>query len=213
MCTRVSYKRMNEQQVTRDRLISVARTLFAQSGYRGASVRAITRKAEANLGAVTYHFRTKEALYEAVIESMVGPLEARVRAAAEGPGPPIDRIERVIATLLDHLSGNPEQAAIIQHELARRQDLPPRAQRWVAFLFATLTRVIAEGQADGSITIGPPPLLAAAALAQPFYLAMTGPHFAEIAGFPGKSVLADPQTVEHVRRMVRRLLAAPRREP
>jgi AcrR family transcriptional regulator len=203
---------MNHEQPTRDRVLTVARALFAQHGYQGASVRAITKEAEANLGAVTYHFGTKDALYEAVIESLVGPLEARVREVAEGSDPPLDRLDRVVAVLMDHLSRNPDQAAIIQHELARQRKLPARAQRWVAFLFATLTRVIAEGQADGSIVAGTPALLAAAALAQPFYLAMTGPHFAELAGLPGNSILADPETVEHVRRMVRRVLAAPRRD-
>jgi AcrR family transcriptional regulator len=203
---------MNHEQPTRDRILTVARALFAQNGYRGTSVRAITKQAGANLGAVTYHFGTKEALYEAVIDSLVGPLEERVRAVVDGPEPPLDRLELLIATLIHHLSTHPEQAPIIQHELARQSALPPRARQWIVFLFKSLTRLIEEGQADGSIAAGPPALLASAAVSQPFYLVMVGPHFAELAGLPGRSSLTEPEITGHVCGMVRRVLAAPRRD-
>ena len=203
---------MNHTEPTPDRILAVARGLFAERGYRGTSVRAITGRAQANLGAVTYHFGSKEKLYEAVIESLVGPLEARVRAVVDGPGTPLERIRRTAGLLVEHLGSHEEQAAIIQHELARQRELPARAQRWVAFLFESLCRLIAEGQAEGSIAAGSPPLLAAAVAAQPFYLAMVGHRFAEMAGFPGRSALADPQVVEHVQLMVDRLLAASRRD-
>ncbi len=90
----------------------------------------------------------------------------------------------MIAILLDHLGSHPEQARIIQHELARQQALPARARQWVAFLFSSLTRLIAEGQTDGSIIAGPPGLLAAAAVAQPFYLNMTGRAWPRSPAFP-----------------------------
>lgn len=203
---------MNQPTPTRDRILTVARTLFAQHGYRGASVRAITKEAGANLGAVTYYFGTKDALYDAVIDSLVSPLEARVREAAEGPGAPLDRIEAMIAILLDHLGAHPEQARIIQHELASRRAIPERARRWIALLFSNLTRLIIEGQTDGSIIAGPPGLLAAAAVSQPFYLNMAGPRMAEIAGLPEPDITTRAETAQHVLRMVRRMLAAPRRD-
>jgi AcrR family transcriptional regulator len=203
---------MNHEQPTRDRILTVARALFAQHGYRGASVRAITKEAGANLGAVTYHFGTKDGLYDAVLDSLIGPLEERVREAADGPGAPLDRIEAMIAILLDHLGGHPEQARIIQHELARQQTLPARARQWVSFLFSTLTSVIAEGQAEGSIIAGPPGLMAAAAVAQPFYLNMTGGRLAEVTGSSDPNITTRAETAQHVLRLVRRMLAAPRRD-
>lgn len=203
---------MNQPTLTRDRILSVARNLFAQHGFRGTSVRAITKEAGANLGAVTYHFGTKDALYEAVIDSLVGPLETRVREAAEAPGAPLDRIERVIAIVLDHLNEHPEQARIIQHELALQRALPERARQWVSFLFTRLSSLIVEGQADGSIVAGPPALLVAAAVSQPFYLNMTGPRLAEVAGLSKTGSIDRAETAQHVIRLVHRMLAAPRRD-
>jgi AcrR family transcriptional regulator len=48
-------------------LVDVAEELFALHGYNGTSVRDITSKAAVNLGAVTYHFGTKENLLKAIL--------------------------------------------------------------------------------------------------------------------------------------------------
>ncbi len=65
-------------QNTRDRLISAARRIFADKGFDAASVREITRAANANLGAITYHFGSKQGLYDAVIEGTFGAVTQRL---------------------------------------------------------------------------------------------------------------------------------------
>jgi AcrR family transcriptional regulator len=51
---------------TRDRILDVAERLFAEQGFAATSVRQITDAAGANLGAVNYHFHSKEDLYTEV---------------------------------------------------------------------------------------------------------------------------------------------------
>jgi AcrR family transcriptional regulator len=54
---------------TRQRLLEAAGQVFAERGYRSATVREIVRRAGgANIAAVNYHFRDKEGLYAAVLE-------------------------------------------------------------------------------------------------------------------------------------------------
>jgi AcrR family transcriptional regulator len=54
---------------TRQRLIDAAGAVFAEQGYRSATVRAICARAQANGAAVNYHFGDKERLYLAVLET------------------------------------------------------------------------------------------------------------------------------------------------
>ncbi len=52
---------------TRERLLEAAGEVFAEKGFRKATVREIVRRAGASLNAVNYHFRDKEGLYQEVI--------------------------------------------------------------------------------------------------------------------------------------------------
>ena len=54
---------------TRDRLIEAAAGVFAERGYRGATMREIAERAGANLAAAHYHFGSKLDLYRDVVRS------------------------------------------------------------------------------------------------------------------------------------------------
>ena len=52
---------------TRSRLLVAAVKLFAERGYGGTTVAAVSRAADANIAAVNYHFGDKKSLYEAAL--------------------------------------------------------------------------------------------------------------------------------------------------
>jgi len=82
---------------TRQRLIQAATRLFADSGYRGASVRDICNLAGANPGAVSYHFGGKRQLYRSVLR------QAAENIAAMGPGSDLEISENGAVGTLDAL--------------------------------------------------------------------------------------------------------------
>lgn len=61
---------------TKIRILDGAEQLFAREGFHNTSLRALTSQAEVNLAAVNYHFGSKEALLQAVIERRLLPLNA-----------------------------------------------------------------------------------------------------------------------------------------
>ncbi len=52
---------------TRRRLLEAAADVFAEHGFRSATIQEICRRAGANIAAVNYHFADKERLYRAVL--------------------------------------------------------------------------------------------------------------------------------------------------
>jgi len=76
---------------TRERLLDVAERMFAEQGFARTSVREITEAAGTNLGALNYHFHSKENLYAEVFSRRFAHLHEQFfaglrddRALAEG---------------------------------------------------------------------------------------------------------------------------------
>lgn len=199
-----SYKRMNPTAPVPDRLLAVAADLFAGEGFDAVSVRDITRKAKANLGAVTYHFGSKQALFHAVIERAGTTFVGRFTALAAERGKPLDRIARIVAMVLTERD---LPAAMVLRELANDRPLPPPMLRLMQRNLGTMASLIREGQRDGSIVKGAPELLAMSVMAQPFLLRVGSRIPRDVAGVDR----ADPRTrqrlVKHVVSIIRRSLA------
>ena len=85
---------------TRERILDAAEQLFAERGVEGASFRSITSAADVNLAAIHYHYGSRGALLEAVLQRRLAPvnqerlerLEA-LEAATDGRRPvPVEAI-------------------------------------------------------------------------------------------------------------------------
>jgi AcrR family transcriptional regulator len=61
-------------QQTKLAILDTAERLFATHGFKATSLRAITGEAQANLGAVNYHFASKDALILAVLRRRMQPM-------------------------------------------------------------------------------------------------------------------------------------------
>jgi len=59
---------------TKERLLDAAERLFAEHGFQGASMRAVTQRAGTAVSAANYHFGSKEELVVAVIRRRVQPI-------------------------------------------------------------------------------------------------------------------------------------------
>lgn len=189
-------------------LVQAATQLFAAHGFEGTSVRTITTAAGANLGAITYHFGSKEALYEAVFAVVAEPSVQHLTEASAEPGTPLQRIERVVRALFAYLHEHPELPCLLAHHLAGSRSMPEAARRTMRGNIGLLRLLIAEGQRTGDIRNGEPFLLALSVGAQPIFLSLMRRALREGTSFDQDDPNARAQLVESVVGFVRRGLAA-----
>lgn len=191
---------------TRAALVTAARALFAERGYDGASVRAITRRAGSNLGAITYHFGSKEGLYHEVVASMVRPIRDRIVAVARQEAPALDRLDAVVEAYFQHFGRHPDLPRFLMERIASGQLPPPPVVTTMRQVLRTVSGLVAEGQADGSIRPGDPTLMTLSLIAQPVYLTLVR---APLSSAMGVDLPADG-LVAHARAFVRAGLSSSR---
>ena len=68
-----SAEKVAGEPATRDRILSAARTEFAERGYDKASVRAIARGADVDSALVHHYFGTKEQVFSAAVQGAFAP--------------------------------------------------------------------------------------------------------------------------------------------
>lgn len=97
---------------TKTRILDSAERQFADHGFEAASLRSIIADAKVNLAAIHYHYHSKEALLDAVIQRRAGPINAeRLRL--------LDEMERSacaaspsLESVLDAFVGPPFRAGV-----------------------------------------------------------------------------------------------------
>ncbi len=114
-------KQRQDARETRQRLLRAAAHVFAEKGYRDATVAAICKQAEANVAAVNYHFGDKETLYReawrhAFRESLSAyPPDGGVREDAPAGARLRGRIRALLARISDPKN---KEFTIVHKELA-----------------------------------------------------------------------------------------------
>lgn len=93
---------LTKGEQARERIISVAETLFNKQGFDGASMRDIAAAAEMRAASMYYHFESKEELLWAVWEKGGVELLNRVKAAIALKSDPWQRMETACVA---HISG------------------------------------------------------------------------------------------------------------
>ena len=190
-------------------LLAAARELFAQQGYEGASVRAITSAAGANLGAITYHFGSKRALYDLVVEMCVSPLVGRVEAALSGRGPVLDRLEGVVRAYFDHFVENPDLPHLMLQEVVLSGMPPVVVGPFLRRIYTAIVAAIREGQASGELRPGDPMLMGMSLISQPIFPMLMRHPIEAITGLNLVEAHTRERVVAHVAGFARAGLAGP----
>jgi len=121
--------RPRDANETKERLLDAAERLFAERGFEGTSLRALTQEAGTSVSAANYHFGSKEELLRATLLRRVGPMNARrlerldalERRAAGAPLP----LEAILEAYLRPLFEEQEMRSHARFVAARLYSDPP----------------------------------------------------------------------------------------
>jgi AcrR family transcriptional regulator len=115
-------------EVSGERLLQVAAHLFRQRGYLATNVREIARAANMKSGSIYYHYPSKEALLEAVMNRAIFELTAAVQSALSALPAPAAFRDRLHAAVAAHLKAIHEYGDFV---IASRQsiDMLPEGAR------------------------------------------------------------------------------------
>jgi AcrR family transcriptional regulator len=141
---------------TRARLIEVAKRLYQEHGSDQVTVRRIAAAAKIEAGSIYYHFRSRDEIMRAVLESGVGGAHDQVMQAiaeAGGDSSPLVRLRAALGahleyTLREHFSSRLKS---IRRLPKRLRDRHMQQEREYALIFGTLLR---EAERQGLIKPG-----------------------------------------------------------
>lgn len=75
---------------TKNKILEVARILFADQGYEGTSIREIAKAAEVNVASVNYHFSNKEKLFGEILHVGYVKCSSEMRAFYDKNNPNVE---------------------------------------------------------------------------------------------------------------------------
>ncbi|MFH8491875.1 TetR family transcriptional regulator [Streptomyces longisporoflavus] len=132
---------------TREALIRAAAAELDANGYHGATMASVSAAARVSMGALTFHFSSKRALAQSVVEEASALTRARTEAAVAGYTSPLSAVfalVRCVAGLLDE-DVVVRAAALLARE--RPKPVPGWHEAWVP----ALGRLLREADKAGEL--------------------------------------------------------------
>lgn len=117
---------MTESTGTPERVLDAALVSFGTTGYDGTSLDALAAELGVRKQTILYHFGSKEALLEAVIDRSAAELSVALEEALAGAGEGWDRVEAVVRSVFRLALRRPELLGLVR-EVSRLG--PPAASR------------------------------------------------------------------------------------
>lgn len=117
-----------------------ATRVFAVHGPEGARTEAIAEAAHVNKALLFYHFKTKDDLFAAVVEELVGEVHRRLMDLLSGPGPASEVLLRYLDAFFDAVTRRPDYTFVFQRAMLTNSRL---AERMIRRFFTPRTEKLA----------------------------------------------------------------------
>ncbi len=153
------------RDLRRGQIIAAARAHDASGGLRALTIGALEKRLGFSRGVITYHFRDKDEIVDALLTSAIDEVDAATAAGYRAGATPAQKVEAVLRATVRGFLDHPEAGNVLLSFWGRILD-EPRVRDANARLYATYrrraARLLEEGIAAGAFR--PVPVDAAAAV-------------------------------------------------
>lgn len=199
----------NDKQIS---ILQIAEKLFAENGFDGTSIRAISKIAKINVAMVSYYFGSKEKLLESLIVFRTADLKIKLENLLQENVDPVQKIHKFIQLYISKIDQNRHFHQILLFEITSNK----RAMDFKSFSeikkanINSLSSIILEGQKlkvfkkDLNIQMIIPTILGTY-----FYFLLNKPFFSEILSLNSEEMQTkyiQTQLTEHIQQTIKSLL-------
>lgn len=137
---------------TRAAILEAAEQIFAEAGLAGARTNAIAAAAGVNKALLYYYFKSKDALYLAVLEDHVKQFRARAYEVLGGEGSARAKLLDYVGIYFDFIASRPYYPRLMQRLVMANERVVARfAREYFRPFYQRLVRVIEQGVAAGEL--------------------------------------------------------------
>jgi AcrR family transcriptional regulator len=134
----------------RQQILAAAVRVFAAQGYEASRVGDVAREAGVAYGLVYHYFGSKDAVLEAVFREQWGRLLAAVALAEETGETAPEQLELVVKIVLRAWRDDPDLVRLLVREITRSPHIQDELDE-IGQAFASLERIVARGQEEGTL--------------------------------------------------------------
>jgi TetR/AcrR family transcriptional regulator len=164
---------------SRESILESATEVFMESGFSGARVDEIARRAKANKAMIYYHFGSKQDLYRAVLLRLFGDVLKEIARLKGTDAPPREKLRALYTRIAAHFTSTRALPHIMLREiLAGGKSIDAEASRTLFVIVAFVAETIREGVRTGEFREVDPLLLHMSVLA-PLMVHHVGDSFRE----------------------------------
>jgi AcrR family transcriptional regulator len=133
--------------------LEAAATVFADHGFDESRIEDVAEATGVPRATLYYYFAGKEDILAWLLRLMLEEMAGAVAEAAASPGTARDRMEAVVRAKVDVMARHPATCRALMADLGRAGRIPEIAAAIQAAFHQPVRRLLAEGEADG--TLGP----------------------------------------------------------
>ncbi|MDP9081018.1 MAG: TetR/AcrR family transcriptional regulator [Bacteroidota bacterium] len=145
---------------TEEKIKDAARKIFTKKGFLATTIRDIATEADINIASINYYFRSKEKLFEFIMDETIGKLFNKIEPVLNNETMAVDeKIELCVGYYIDNVLENPDFVFFTVSEVMSGSLNLSMVNKMKSLEKSHFARQLKDLQKDGKISFHPVNLL------------------------------------------------------